>query len=180
MSDPQTPNALFRVAQLARRKPTRFRFDPDSAGRARIAADLGIQAILRLDFAGEIVPAGRDDWTLTARLLAEVEQACVVTLAPVRSTITEDVLRRYIADLPEPAAEEIEMPEDDTIEALPETIDAGAVMIEALALALPPWPRAPGAGLAPPDTGDDAAGTNRIKPFARLAELLKKPGGDPA
>jgi hypothetical protein len=46
------------------------------------------------------------------------------------------------------------MPEDDTTEALPERLDLSAVMAEALALALPDYPRAPDAemetGNSPP------------------------------
>ncbi len=42
-----------------------------------------------------------------------------------------------------PTDDEAEMPEDDTAEPLPEVIDPGAVMFEALALALPDYPRAP-------------------------------------
>jgi uncharacterized metal-binding protein YceD (DUF177 family) len=63
-------------------------------------------------------------------------------------------VRRYLADWQEPAAEEAEMPEDDTTEALPDRLDLSAVMAEALALALPDYPRAPDAemetGNSPP------------------------------
>ena len=53
------------------------------------------------------------------------------------SQIREKVERRYLADMPVPEADEIEMPEDDRDEPLPEVIDPGAVALEALALALP-------------------------------------------
>jgi uncharacterized metal-binding protein YceD (DUF177 family) len=92
------------------------------------------------------------------------------------------VTRRYLADWREPTGEEAEMPEDDTTEALPEALDLAAVMAEALALALPDYPRAPDAETqtrqfaAPgvkPMTDDDA------KPLAGLAALRDRMRDDP-
>ena len=66
------------------------------------------------------------------------------------------------------------MPDDDTIEPLPDVIDLGAVLAEALALNLPLYPRADGAHLDQavftepgklPMTDEDA------RPFAGLAGL---------
>jgi uncharacterized metal-binding protein YceD (DUF177 family) len=75
------------------------------------------------------------------------------------------------------------VPEDDSAEPMPEAIDLAEVLREALALALPPWPRAPGAELgeavfAVPGTAPirDAD----LKPFAALAKLRgdADPGSD--
>jgi uncharacterized metal-binding protein YceD (DUF177 family) len=101
-------------------------------------------------------------------------QPCVATLAPVTTRIDTDVTRLYLADWQEPEGEEAEMPEDDTTEALPDRVDLAAVMAEALALALPDYPRASDAEIgttqfaAPgvtPMTDEDA------KPLAGLAAL---------
>jgi uncharacterized metal-binding protein YceD (DUF177 family) len=182
MPDNTSDAALYPVAGLNRRKPTRFVLVPDAAARARLAADLGILGIDALRFAGEITPKGREDWDLAAGITATVVQACVVTLEPVRTKLREQVLRRYLAEMPVPEGEEVEMPEDDSAEPLPRTIDAYAVMTEALLLALPPWPRAKGAGVgviavAPP--GAEPLEPGQLKPFARLAQMLKKPGDTP-
>lgn len=60
--------------------------------------------------------------------MAPVTQPCVATLAPVRTRIDEPVLRRYRADTGENlTASEIEMPEDDTIEPLPDVVDLSDV-----------------------------------------------------
>jgi uncharacterized metal-binding protein YceD (DUF177 family) len=84
------------------------------------------------------------------------------------------VARRYLAEMPEPEGDEVEMPEDDTAEPLPATLDLFAVLSEALALALPQYPRAEDAELgeavfaAPgvaPMTDEEA------KPLAGLAAL---------
>lgn len=169
----------LRVAALAARKPTRFDLKPDAETRARVAQVLGITAVSELRFKGELQPKGRSDWELTAALTAVVEQPCSVTLAPVITRIAEQVQRRYLADLSEPDADEMEIPDDDGQEPLPEMIDPGAVALEALALALPLYPRAAtgalgeavfaGPGVAPLRDED-------LRPFSGLASLAQKLG----
>ena len=178
------PTQLLRLADLSNRKTARFTLTPSAAEREAVAAHLEILGIKKLTFSGEITPRGRGDWHLSGQLGATVVQACVATLAPVTSRIDEDVTRTYAADYQTPDGTEVEMPEDDTVDPLPAVLDLGAVMIEALSLALPAFPRAEGAepvqvlsaedGIAPM-TDDDA------KPFAGLGALrdkLAKDGGD--
>lgn len=183
-SSPTRPTR-FRTGGLSPRKPTLFDHEAGAEERKALAADLGLLALRKLRLTGEITPAGRDAMVLTARLQAEADQPCVVTLAPVRAVIDEPVRRRFVADLPEPEGDEVEMPEDDTLEPMPEVIDLADVAAEALALALPLYPRAPGAelgtvvlapdGVAPLTDAD-------LKPFAGLAALARqaspKDGGE--
>jgi uncharacterized metal-binding protein YceD (DUF177 family) len=75
---------------------------------------------------------------------------------------------------------EVEIPEDDTVEPLGAIIDTGAVMVEALALALPLYPRAEGAELgdltvAPPGAEPIARAAN---PFAALSALRDRTPGE--
>lgn len=180
MTDRSPFSHPFRVADLAAKKPTRFRLAPTAAERADIAMDLGISDIPTLNLVGELHPIGRRDWELQADLTATVVQPCVVTLVPVTTRIAEKVVRRYLAEMPEPTGDEIEMPEDDTAEPLTAVIDAGIALTEALALALPLYPRAPGAELgAFQHTGPDAEplSDETVRPFAGLADLLRDGGG---
>lgn len=171
---PQLPKSHLRLADLATRKPTVFELVPTVDERKAIAAELGILGIKKLRFAGALTPQGRQDWTLTADLGATVVQECVVTLEPVTTRIDAKLTRSYVADMPEIEAAEVEMPVEDTVEELPETLDLAQVMIEALALELPLYPRAEGAALPDavftepgiaPMTDDEA------KPFAGLGAL---------
>jgi uncharacterized metal-binding protein YceD (DUF177 family) len=169
--------APYRVAALASRKPTRFDIKPDAAMRRAIAAYLGIIAVPKLRFVGEIVTRGRHDFVLKAVLEARVDQACAITLEPVGADVREDVLRVYLADWTDPTGDEMEMPDDDSVEPLGEVIDVGHVALEALMLALPPFPRAPGASLtdaqyAPPGTTPLKDGD--LRPFSGLAALKAK------
>ena len=179
MSEARTP--LLRTGGLSPRKPTRFDLKADADQRSGLAAELGLLSLSHLRLTGEIQPRGREELLLTACLTARAEQPCVVTLAPVAAQIEEPVRRRYVAGLADPEGDEVEMPEDDSQEPMPEEIDLLAVAAEALALALPLYPRAPGAELGevvhgPVGTAPltDAA----LKPFAGLsglAERLAKP-----
>ena len=48
------PSQPYRVTALPTRKPMRFTFAPDAAGRAAIAAELGLLDLPELRLAGEI------------------------------------------------------------------------------------------------------------------------------
>ncbi len=179
-SDEALPRQIVRLADPGQRGTQGFVITPDSAGRAAVAQHLGILDVRKLRFEGRLVPQGRRDWTLEAMLGATVVQECVVTLAPVVTRIDEPVTRRYLADLPEPGLGETEMPEDDTIEELPASLDLAAVMIEALSLALPPFPRAPDAGpvdLTVTEPGAAPLDAAAVRPFAGLASLRDRLSG---
>ncbi|MDK3073099.1 DUF177 domain-containing protein [Sedimentitalea sp. JM2-8] len=170
----------LRVADLSQNASTPFDLRPDPAALKSIADDLGLSGLRKLRFTGEIAAQGSKDWLLTGRLGATVVQPCIVTLDPVTSRIDTDVRRLYLAEMPEIDAEEIEMPEDDTLERLGSFIDPGEVMVEALSLALPLYPRKDGAGLDESvfaEPGVQPMRDEDARPFAGLASLrdsLKK------
>ncbi len=167
----------FQVGGLSKRKPTRFALRPEADVRAQIAESLGLLEVISLRFAGEVRPDGARDFVLEGRMDAIVVQPCSISLAPVRSELSEPVLRRYLADWTTPEGDEVEMPEDDSTEPLPEVIDAGHVLIESLLLALPLYPRAPGAELGEAVFTAPGAAPLReadLKPFASLAELKQR------
>lgn len=178
--DPSAPSLTGGVvaqAALSRRQPIAVELSPDAPARAALAAALGLETLRKLSFAGRLIPVGRADWDLTATLGATVVQPCVVTFAPVTTRIDEPVVRRFRTALPDPVAGETEMPEDDTIEPMPAVLDLYAVVTEALALALPPFPRAADAPavdvtVAPP--GAEPLTGEAARPFAGLAALKGK------
>ncbi len=170
---PNLPSQPYRTVLVSGKKPLYFTFAPDADARAQIAASLSLIDLPEFTFKGALNPKGRNDITLNAQLTALVIQPCAITLAPVRSKLTEETQRTYLREFAEINAEEAEMGPDD-LESLPEIIDVAAVAIEALALALPLYPRARGAELdeavfAPPGVAPlkDAD----LRPFAGLAGL---------
>ncbi|MFQ6549604.1 YceD family protein [Aestuariibius sp. 2305UL40-4] len=175
--------STLRIADLSTRRPTEFALKPTAEDLEKLARSLDVSAIRKLSFTGTLSPLNSADWRLEATLGATIVQPCVVTLDPVTTRIDEPVTRTYtphMPDLPDAAGAEVEMPEDDTLEPLTETIDLAAIMEEALALSIPAYPRKDGAETgeavftkpgATPLTDDD------VKPFAGLADLKAKMGG---
>ena len=185
--------ARLRVGALSPHAPTAFDIRPDSAARQKIARDLDLPNLPALRFAGQVAAEGDEDWRLDAHLSARVVQPCVVTLAPVTTDLEEDVSRRFLAQMPdmlptgahasalesEQEEVEIELPEDENIDPLGREIDLWRVMVEALALALPLYPRAEGAALGQAQFAADGVtplSDADLRPFAGLAALRDKLG----
>lgn len=174
-TDPLPLSHLMRPADLAGRKPTRFDLAPDAQTREKIAHWAGIDRLEALRLVGTLTPQGRTDWLLEAEFTGRVVQACVVTLAPVTTDLKEAVRRRYLAQLPEPGGEEIEMPEDTDTESLSDRIDLGEVALEVLELALPAYPRATDAApeaLQATPPGAAPLRDEDTRPFANLRALM--------
>lgn len=170
---PSHPDRPVRLADLGNRGID-FEIVPGPETLDDLAGRLDLLALRKLRFAGHLRPDGPRDWRLEAQLGATVIQPCRVTLAPVTTRIDEPVVRRYLARWEEPSETEAEMPEDDTAEPRPETLDLAAVMAEALALALPAFPRAEGVdpdAQAFTEPGKAPLTDDDIKPFAGLAGL---------
>lgn len=173
--NPASRSDRVRLAALPGAVPTEFALQPDGETRTALAGQLGLSKLAKLRFSGAIHPEGRGDWRLEGDLGATIVQPCAVTLEPVTTRIDVPVTRRYVAEMPAPAAgSETEMPEDDTTEPAPEVVDLAEVMTEALSLAIPDFPRAEGAALeartaTPPGAAPIAE--EETKPFAGLAAL---------
>ncbi len=171
---------------MSARKAVRFDIVPDAAMRTALAERLDIRGLRKFSFKGELRPSGRSDWVLEGVLGATFVQDCAITLDPVTTRVDEPVRRHYVTEMPAPEGPEAEMPEDDSIELLGPVIDPGAVAIEELVLAIPPFPRAAGVELTPEGTlyaapdGADPIEDARPKPFAGLAALRDKLAGGPA
>jgi len=170
---PRPPSkTAMRVADLRANGDHSFDVKPPRDVLDQMAQDIGLSAIKKLVFTGQLKPAGKTDWRLTGKLGATIVQPCVVTLDPVTTRIDVPVERTYIAGLQDPEDEEVEMTDEDGFEPLGAWIDPAQVMEEALILAAPDYPRAPEA-----QTGDmvytkpgEAPMTDEdAKPFAGLA-----------
>lgn len=178
MNSNDTPHQdqILRIADLSEQHETRFDVSLTSDQIEAAVSQLGLLGLRKTRFAGKLRPAGSDSWVMDATLGATVVQPCTVTLEPVTTRIEAPVARQYVPELETPEDAEIEMPEDDTKEPVPYSIDLGELLLEELTLNLPQFPRVPGAELGAsvftepgkaPMTDDDA------KPFASLVEFRK-------
>lgn len=178
--NPEFPRVL-EMSRLRERDAFDFDIAPTGAERAALARLLEAQDVRKLRLSGRLTAASRGAWTLDARLGATVIQTCVVSLEPVTTRVDQTVRRRYEVLPARPEAEvTLSVFEDDEIEPLGERIDLGLVAVEALALALPPYPRRDGATLARAATDPEGEAPDEdaeVKPFAALAALRDKLGG---
>jgi len=177
-SPPETPafSHALAVPDLSDTGGTRFDLAPGRDEMRAIAAFLGLDGLRKLRFRGALTPEGKLDWALSADLGATVVQPCVVTSEPVTTRIDTRIRRRFVDKMPTIIASETEFDGDEETELLESVIDLGAILVEALALALPDYPRKPGAQLSgasayPQETGP--LQEEETRPFAQLADLLK-------
>lgn len=181
----QNADYVLDTSALARRKQTQFNFRPDAAQMRTLKEALDLSSLRKLSFSGNLSPVGKNDWLLVAELGATAVQPCAITLEPVTTRIDEHLERRFVAEMPDFSKEVEEdefggvaMIEDDSLEPLESEIDLWRVMSEALALALPDYPRADGAELGTltvTEPGKEALTEDSAKPFAGLADLMAKP-----
>ena len=143
----------------------------DEAERGAVAKRLALPALDRLDAhvclarTGEIVRA-------EGRLVAALDQSCVVTGEPVAAHVDEPFAILFV---PEPATggadDEIELGEADcdTVFYDGAVIDLGGAIADTLALSLDPYPRSAGADAALKEAG--VLSEEQASPFAVLAKL---------
>jgi uncharacterized metal-binding protein YceD (DUF177 family) len=136
-----------------------------AAERAALATRLGVLGIERLSAEVRLKPEEGGTVLVEGRLSASLIQACIVSLEPVAETVDEPIAFRLLP----PGREPQDGPEDlDEIESPDGVADLGEAVTEELALALDPYPRAPGAVL-PGKAGGAVMGG-----FAALAALRRK------
>ncbi len=168
----------MRVSDLAQNAENVFEITPGSDTMRAIAETLALSGLRKLRFVGSVRAQGASDWLLTGMLGATVTQPCAVTLAPVVTRIDAPVRRVYTAHMADVGDDdEVEMPEDDAVEPLGTWIDPEAVMIEALSLEVPDYPRAPDAALGEvvvTEAGTTPLTQEAARPFAGLADLKAK------
>jgi uncharacterized metal-binding protein YceD (DUF177 family) len=158
-----------RLVPLARlgAEPFRQEISAIEAERAALARRFDLLALDRLAATVELVRLGKDRFVLRAAFDAEFVQSCVVTLDPVAGAVAEEFTLIYG---PPEAEEESGGTVDDNVAFEPivgTAIDAGEAVSQQFALALPPFPRIPGASIeaelpAPDDPGAFAAALSRL------------------
>jgi uncharacterized metal-binding protein YceD (DUF177 family) len=155
------------------RDGARLDLSADESERQEIAGRLGLPALDRLEAhvtlsrSGEMVRA-------EGRVLAALDQDCVVTGDPVRAHVDEPFAILFVREPPDHAPdEEIELgaADCDTVFYDGSAIDLGGAIADTLALSLDPYPRSAGAEAALREAGvftEQQAG-----PFAVLAGLKR-------
>ncbi|HEY1722346.1 MAG TPA: DUF177 domain-containing protein [Magnetospirillaceae bacterium] len=171
---PEFPRPIA-VDQLKDREK-HFVIEADEAERKALAKRFGILGIDTLKAHLTLKPLAGNMVRLAGRVEAQVHQACVVTLVDVPAKIEEEFERVYSPDAKPPSDDlddmefdlDAEEPPDPLVDGI---IDIGEAVAEEVALALDPYPRAPGAVFDRPEEGEPE---QRQNPFAALAKLKKE------
>jgi uncharacterized metal-binding protein YceD (DUF177 family) len=145
----------------------------DEAERTEIAGRLALPSVERLEAHVTLSRTG-DVVRASGRMVAALEQRCVVTSEPVPAHVDEPF---DILFVPEPDAsgpdEEIELGESDCDVVFHDgaAVDLGAAIADTLALSLDPYPRSASADAALKEAGIMTEA--EASPFAVLAKLKK-------
>lgn len=183
MSEPTRPEFSYSIdcGRLGAHAQT-VELSAGAAERAALAERLDLLAVDRLEASLRVAREPGRMIRIDGRLRASVTQACAVTLDPVPAEIDEEVDILYTEDpveaVPEPD------PSIDLEETLwPEPvedgrIDVGEAMAQQLALALDPYPRAPGAEVDPAFRRNAPAEEGEThRPFSDLAQKMGSGSG---
>jgi uncharacterized metal-binding protein YceD (DUF177 family) len=151
----------------------RLDLSADDAELKAVAKRLGLASLERLEAhvtlskTGEVVRA-------EGRLVACLEQSCVVTGDPIAAHVDEPFTLLFTPEPPGGGAdEEIELGESDCDVVFYDgaTIDLGGAIADTLALSIDPYPRSAGADAALKEAG--VLSEEQASPFAVLAGLRK-------
>ena len=142
----------------------------DEAERRAIAERLGLRTLARLDAhvvlsrTGPLVRA-------EGRIVAALEQNCVVTGDPVAAHVDEPFALLFMPEPETEADEEIELGADDCDAVFYDgaAIDLGGAIADTLALSVDPYPRSASADAALREAG--VLSEEQASPFAVLAAL---------
>lgn len=147
---------------------------PDAGQRARLAEWAAVDAVDHFEARVSLKKFSATRFDYRAEVNADVVQSCVVTLEPVRSHLAfafsrELHLVRAASRLPDDAFGPEEADDDVPEEITNSRFDIAGPVIEEFALAIDPYPRAPGVVFQPEPEPDEG----RENPFAALKSLKK-------
>lgn len=171
---------LVKVGHISA-NPVTVRLEANERERQGLAKMWDILSVDRLRAELQVAKWKKDGLRIKGRVQAKIRQACVVTLEPVEAEIDEPVDQIFVPEnsrLARRAADDNgELLLDPDGDDLPETftgdtIDAGVVVAEAVALAIDPYPRRADVVFEGhiEDTGENDSKRN---PFAVLKDWKK-------
>lgn len=159
------------------------RLAADERERAGLAELWQVLTVDELSAELQIARWKKDGVRLKGHVTARLQQACVVTLEPVPSVISEDFEQIFVPEGSKLArfmtGENAELVLDPDGPDIPETfegdtIDAGATVAEMVALAIDPYPRKSDAEFQDHIESDPATAQDKPNPFAVLKDWKSK------
>lgn len=157
----------------------------NEAEREALAKVLDILGVESVEANLDIAPWRTEGVSVSGRLHARVTQSCVISLVPVTQEIDEQIEAKFVpagsklATLTDAAGHSVVLGDGD--EDAPEVftghgVDLGTLVAEHLALALDPYPRAPGAEIPAEFRDNEPKADKGESPFAILEKLKNRDG----
>ena len=182
MPKSEISDKIIKFANLNTVRTNSFHWKSDAIDNSKIAKQLDLLSVEKIDFKGKISAHGKKKWLLSGKLGATALQQCVVTLEAVKCRIDEKIKRIYIPVEEIPSLEkddgrDVELELDENLEPLTNSLDLSTIALEALALALPDYPRSNNAEYVTRSIGIDdqiVEEENIQNPFAILNTLKEK------
>ncbi|MCO5072485.1 MAG: DUF177 domain-containing protein [Rhizobiaceae bacterium] len=149
--------------------------EADEAQRLALAEAHGVVSVLSFETKLIVAPWKKNGVKVAGRVLAEIEQECVVTLEPMASRISEEFSQVFLPQDSRLAREgfleggEIHLDAEGPDSPEPfsgDTIDVGALAEEFFGLAIDPYPRKEDAALNMAEFATDEGGQLREKLIA--------------
>lgn len=172
---------IIKISDLSPVKDNSFRWQSNVASNSKIAEQLDLISLGKIDFRGKISARGKNKWLLSGKLGATAVQKCVVTQEAVKCRLDENVKRVYvpiteISPLEKDEEQDINMELDETLEPLTDALDLSLIALETLALALPDYPRSNDTDYLSISLGNYSPVDmdNEQNPFAILSTLKEK------
>jgi uncharacterized metal-binding protein YceD (DUF177 family) len=181
MPKSEISDKIIKFSNLNATKSNRFRWQGDAISNSKIAEQLSLISVEKIDFRGKISAQGKNKWLLTGDLGATAIQECVVTLKAIKCRVDEKIKRIYVPMEEIPSVEkddgrDIELELDENLEPLTKSLDLSLIAQEMLALLLSDYPRSNNSDYVSISLGDDGKITerdNQQNPFAILSTLKK-------
>ena len=181
MPKSEISDKIIIFSNLNATKSNSFRWPGDANNKSRIAEQLSLISVEKLDLRGKISAQGKNKWLLIGNLGATATQKCVVTLEAIKCRVDEKIKRIYVPTEEIPSVEkddgrDIKLELDDNLEPLTKSLDLSLIAQEILALSLPDYPRSNNTDYVSVSLGYDEKTNERDKqqnPFAILSTLKK-------
>ena len=125
-------------------KIDKYQFQHSSSVKERtdLQAFLRVEELLNFSFKGWLVQSKRNNYNLQASFKATVVQNCVITSKPVKTKIENTIKRYYADENKENSGENLAINLNSReIEPIHRQLDISAVIVEALCLRIPDYPR---------------------------------------
>lgn len=143
-----------------------------------LAERFGLPAIHSLTAELKITRWRGEGLKIKGRLVADIDQICVVSLDVFRSTLEDSFESYFLPASSLAGADEAAIEESDAEPFQNGIIDMGEAVAEAMALAIDPYPKKPGASFADRvEPESEASGADAARnPFAGLSRLKERKG----